>query len=1046
MSPKRLFNAKLKPLHFKHGFTLLALFFCSILNLNGQHFQGVHWDTLHSFPSFFHQYLNSENGLLQNEVTALYLNRQRFLWIATQQGLVRYSGRKTKVFTTNNSPLIFHDRIRDFYKSPEQELLVFFENNTYVKLNDKGNGLAEATVLHSDYYFSYKGNMASRKALDNYRFMQVSMDSLSAYSYHESSGKPLVYYHQRKAYPMDYQIDHYNENNFFKIDSFAYCFDRKGFLLRFNRTNVDTISHNPGFAEKGKGKLIWAAYQDHPYYFQAGALYRIELEANGMLRFIKIADELPNLEYQVCVENHLDNQIFLGTKRNGLLQLYPKTIKQLFNEDYCDGSYKNYNIVEVGYDSVLTADAVLFTPDTVHCNPQIMPRTETWTPLAFHPVEKQVYSLYDLNEPGTAQVGEWKWKPLDFSLRNHPAIPGPMAFYNGEVYFYAEDYGLTRIINRNWQLVLPVSELEGLGGPQQILFWNDSLVYVAWGIGNALGLLNLKQGSVAWPEEFRNLKHPYRCMSKIDGQLWLGTYGGGVYVYDKEKLYHVNFDDYPALGVVHAIVQAGEYLLFSTNNGLFAFRTLDLQNSLFDEEQKLQAYSFSERDGLFHTEFNGGVQSPYLKLSSGKWAFPNLRGLSFLDDSFWDQLPFNSGQVFCDKIEYNNNDSLLDLSIPIDPNFNRLKFNIDQPYFGGEVNALVYYRVPEIASDWYPLDFEKGISFDRLPSAQSYSIEVYIPGADEGMIQKTLFTFTIGPRYFETTQFYLLMFFLLVFCISLLVAMLESRNKRQKARLNLIIGERTADLARNNVSLRHTVEELKESKGELRHEVQMRNKMITVFSHDIRGPLRFMADIAEGLNQKASNLEYREIEEELRVLSGGARGAYQTASNVLNWIKTSDSERPNRFTKINEAISYVIQKNKARIDRYGLQIYWEAWADFEIVSKPGTLEIILENLIDNAAKFGRESVTIKAEQALQKGFVIIKVTDDGDGVQDLSKLTKLNQGKSIGSSKGKRNDIGAGIGLLMVWEIVKQLNGQIRFENKPRGFEVSVLLPKNPKS
>src|SRR5882762_8519840 len=67
---------------------------------------------------------NSENGLPQNSATGLLLDKNNFLWITTQNGLVRFDGRRFRIYDKSNTPAIRSNRFSVIAESSQNEVLL----------------------------------------------------------------------------------------------------------------------------------------------------------------------------------------------------------------------------------------------------------------------------------------------------------------------------------------------------------------------------------------------------------------------------------------------------------------------------------------------------------------------------------------------------------------------------------------------------------------------------------------------------------------------------------------------------------------------------------------------------------------------------------------------------------------------------------------------------------------------------------------------------------------------------------------------------------
>lgn len=106
------------------------------------------------------------------------------------------------------------------------------------------------------------------------------------------------------------------------------------------------------------------------------------------------------------------------------------------------------------------------------------------------------------------------------------------------------------------------------------------------------------------------------------------------------------------------------------------------------------------------------------------------------------------------------------------------------------------------------------------------------------------------------------------------------------------------------------------------------------------------------------------------------------------------------------------------------------------------LEMIFNNLIDNAIKYGGEQPLVEVEARAGRGKVVVRVADNGRGVPvDLRK--KIFGLFFRGGDELKRTTKGTGLGLFIVHTLVKKLRGKISVHGRtdPPGAVFEVSLP-----
>ncbi len=105
------------------------------------------------------------------------------------------------------------------------------------------------------------------------------------------------------------------------------------------------------------------------------------------------------------------------------------------------------------------------------------------------------------------------------------------------------------------------------------------------------------------------------------------------------------------------------------------------------------------------------------------------------------------------------------------------------------------------------------------------------------------------------------------------------------------------------------------------------------------------------------------------------------------------------------------------------------------------LEEIIGNLLENAAKWSRNSVRLSMEEVAffesNPPMLEIRVEDDGPGIPGEKRIEALARGKRLDETKP-----GTGLGLSIVAELVREYHGKLSLgESASGGLKVTVALP-----
>lgn len=209
-------------------------------------------------------------------------------------------------------------------------------------------------------------------------------------------------------------------------------------------------------------------------------------------------------------------------------------------------------------------------------------------------------------------------------------------------------------------------------------------------------------------------------------------------------------------------------------------------------------------------------------------------------------------------------------------------------------------------------------------------------------------------------------------------------------------------------------------------------------SHELRTPLTVItAQCDYSLEEARSEEEY---EKALRVIRRQGRKMSRLVNDMLAFTRLevrSDSYRKESLD-MTELVSSLCF-DMSLIKEHQITLTWDT---DEKVTYCGNRELfsrMLTNLVSNAYHYGKENGHIKVCLRKAEQMVLLTVSDDGIGIakEDLDKIFRR-----FYQADDSRSGDGAGLGLAMVYEIVRFHGGTICVESEPgKGSTFFVQLP-----
>lgn len=204
---------------------------------------------------------------------------------------------------------------------------------------------------------------------------------------------------------------------------------------------------------------------------------------------------------------------------------------------------------------------------------------------------------------------------------------------------------------------------------------------------------------------------------------------------------------------------------------------------------------------------------------------------------------------------------------------------------------------------------------------------------------------------------------------------------------------------------------------ELSRNIQLRN-FFSNFTHDLKTSLTRLRLRAEVLAEKVEGPEFEKLFSEVNRLD-------LQLENSL-WVARGGEQK--LFAQEIQLSSII---SSLRVEWPELEIKLQR--DVKILADGQALKSVFRNLFQNAWLHG-EAHCVDIHPQLSSGVCRIAIADDGKGFK--GDYTQL--GAQLLKS---RSDKGNGLGLFLTQDLLRQMNGKIRFMKSETGFQVEVILP-----
>jgi len=542
------------------------------------------------------------------------------------------------------------------------------------------------------------------------------------------------------------------------------------------------------------------------------------------------------------------------------------------------------------------------------------------------------------------------------------------------------------------------------------------------------------------------------CMYEDEkGIIWVGTDDGLFkYVRGAQKFVHViGPHNSKSFQIVSIIEDNNGELWLGTQNGIINYKPESGYKKLY-----------RATDGLHTNEFLPDMAA---KNSEGKIFFGGKDGIT----SFFPEMIVekdNTAPIVYTAIEsystdsvqqqivenYNKKIPLLDeVTLPFQSSVIRIEFALLN--FGQASGNVYSYKMKGIDDEWHLIGNKNEISFSSLPPGK-YKLMVKAKN-ENGVLAEDVKELKIHvvPRWWQTLFFRLmLVLFLLVF-VYLVVLYRIKKIEKQKAWLASEVQKRTADLSAANqrvVAQKHEIEkqaaEVLQKNGELEVLNNMKDKMFSVVSHDIKNPLGVLMGYSDLLLKR-----YPEINDEKRLsyihnIDDVSKKLYALLMNLLDWSRSQSGNvvfRPGAVY-VDDLIDEVVGLYRSIAESRDIRIHILSNTKIQIEADHQLLSSILRNLISNAIKFTPEGgeVTVSTGYSKHDTFCL-SVADTGDGMSD-EIISEVMDQKTGTKTLSENNKDGTGLGLMICNEFVRIHKGEMKIKSElGSGTVFSICLP-----
>ncbi len=1040
-------------------------------------------DPRKALSQYMLKFWDKKDGLPQNSANAVLQTRDGYLWIGTQEGLVRFDGVAFTLYDKKNTEAIKNNFIATMAEDPtgvlwigtwgglvrmDQGIFTFFGNQDGFTDDAVRAILADGTAL----WIGTDGSGLFR--FENGKFRQYTVsDGLSSNQVLSLCGAPggMIWIgtdggglcsYNGKTFRQFSDRDGLSHNTIRSVLS-----DSSGQLWigtwggGLNRYQKGTFIREPAV---NPSALITTVFMD-----RHGSLW-IGTDAHGVYRLgrdqtetLTQKDGLPlNVIMSVCEDR--EGSVWIGTGGGGLGRI----------SDCSFFSYTTRN--GLPHDMIWS---VYEDPDgdmwfgTDGGGIARMRNQNITTYTTRDGLSHNVVTAIFRDRKGDMWFGTRVQGLNRFSGGIFQNFPGIAAASSNTVRCLAEDFdghlwigtqsGLVQTQNGRIISVFNTSNQLPSNIVRTMLLGSDSSLWV----GTNGGIHRYRQGVFrTWNTDQGLTSNVVLCLFEDPGgYLWIGTWGGGLNRMKDGRIAAVTtakglYDD----GVFSILMDDRQNLWMSSNNGVFRSGIKDLHDAADGKISAITCSVFGEAEGLKSAECNTGQPSGFRSADGRLW-FPTIQGAAVVDpDRIIENIyppPVLIEYALVDgkPVHYDNMNEIL-----FAPGSNRYEFHYTGLSYLAPEKVKFRYRLDGFDHEWIDAGTRRTAYYTNIPSGH-YTFRVTACN-NSGIwnTENAEFRFYLEPFFYQTVLFYILCGLVITGSALGVYRFREQQFTRRQKELEDLVRMKTRIVESQKSELQEALENLKTTQMQLVQTAKMSSlgQLVAGMAHEINNPITvingylpllslYLNDIQKCIDGSGSGIETRKIlddsEAVLKSCSGAVDRIKQIITNLRSFSRLDEAEY--KFADLHENLESTLT---LFLPNYQRQVCVEKnYGEIPpFYFYPGQLNQVFMNLLINAAEAiiernqaeNREQGNIRIQTGLIAGHengrnAQIEISDDGIGIPENIReriFDPFFTTKSVGS--------GMGLGLSISYGIIQKHKGKIEvFPAESGGTRIMIEIP-----